>query len=382
MHQGREASIRRGGSWNDLSTERSLGEPQQEPARGVTFMSGEYRWLVTGGAGFLGVHVCRGLLQRGQKVASYDITPFPAEEMLEHLVTVVGDIRDVKKLDRALRGVDFVVHAAAALAFADPAEVASVNAEGNKHVLEAAARAGVRRVIYIGTTAVYGMPKFHPIFEDAPLDPMGPYGVAKAKAEQYCVATNDIETVRLRPKSFIGSGRLGIFQVLFDWIESGKRIPVLGDGRNKFQLLDVRDLVEAIYLAALKGRNKEVYNIGAASFRTVNEDLGQLLDFAGTGSRILHVPSSPTKAVLEMLHRLGVSPIYRWVYDTADQDSYVSIDRAQRELGWDPKYSNGEALTNTYEWYLKHGKEMAKQSGMSHRVAWNQGALRIVKFFM
>lgn len=341
-----------------------------------------YRWLVTGGSGFFGVHMCRGLLDNGQIVVPYDIVPFPKEEQIKGLATVVGDIRDAGKLAQHLEGVDFVVHAAAALALADPAEIQSVNAEGTRLVLEAAARAGVKRVIYIGTTAVYGMPKTHPIYENMTLDPMGPYGIAKAQAERYCADATGVETVRIRPKSFIGTGRLGIFQVLFDWIESGKRIPVLGDGNNRFQLLEVRDLVSAAYLAALKGRDKEVYNIGAAEFGTVNEDLGGLLDYAKTGSRILHVPSAPTKAILAALEALRISPVYRWVYDTADQDSFVSIEKAQRELGWMPKFSNRQALIDTYAWYLTDGKEMAKQSGTSHRVAWKQGALRVVKFFM
>jgi nucleoside-diphosphate-sugar epimerase len=188
-----------------------------------------------------------------------------------------------------------------------------------------------------------------------------------------------VEVVIIRPKSFIGTGRLGIFQILFDWIESGKKIPVLGNGNNRFQLMDVRDLVEGIYRAALTGKNKQAYNLGAAEFGTVNEDLGALLRYAGTESRILHVPSRPTKAILGVLSSLHLSPVYRWVYDTADQDSFVSIKKAQTELGWQPRFSNRDAMIDTYAWYLGEGKEMAKQTGTGHRVAWKQGVLRLAK---
>ena len=123
----------------------------------------------------------------------------------------------------------YVVHAAAALALAPAGEIHQVNAEGTRIVLEECAKARVKRVVYISTTAVYGMPRYHPIDENAPLDPMGHYGIAKAKAERYCNGASGIEAVVIRPKSFIGTGRLGIFQILFDWIESGKRIPVLGN---------------------------------------------------------------------------------------------------------------------------------------------------------
>jgi nucleoside-diphosphate-sugar epimerase len=337
-----------------------------------------FRWLVTGGAGFFGVHMCRGLVERGQNVASYDVADFPANEKPPGLVEIRGDIRDTKKLEEGMRGMDYVVHAAAALALAAPEEINSVNVEGTRLMLETAARAGVKRVIYIGSTAVYGMPKVHPLYETSPLDPMGPYGIAKAKAEHYCKAAA-VDTVRIRPKSFIGTGRLGIFQVLFDWIEFGARIPVLGDGSNVFQLLEVRDLVEASYLAALRGKGGEVYNVGAMAYGTVNDDLGALLRHAGSGSRILHVPSRPTKAVLALLEALHLSPIYRWVYDTADQDSFISTEKAQNDLGWKARFSNQNALINTYDWYLGEGKEMAKHSGTSHRVAWKQGVLGLVK---
>jgi nucleoside-diphosphate-sugar epimerase len=340
-----------------------------------------FRWLVTGGAGFFGIHMCRGLVERGHEVTSYDIADFPDNEKIEGVRVVSGDIRDEEGLERQLAGVDFVIHAAAALALVSPEAINAVNAEGTRSVLEACARAGVKRLVHIGTTAVYGMPRFHPIGEDAPLDPMGPYGVAKARAERYCIDAT-VETVRIRPKSFIGSGRLGIFQILFDWIESGKKIPVLGDGTNRFQLMEVRDLVAAAYLAALRGRDKEVYNVGASDFGTVNEDLGALLEYANTGSRILHIPSQPTKAILGVLSALHLSPVYRWVYDTADQDSFVSTEKAQEELGWHPQFSNKDAMINTYAWYLREGKEMAKQTGTSHRVAWKQGALRLIKAVM
>lgn len=339
------------------------------------------KWLITGGAGFLGVHLCRGLIGRGQQVIAYDRADFPSEERVAGVAIVRGDIRDREALIGALAGVDYVVHAAAELALAAPSEIAAVNAEGTREVLAASAKAGVRRVVYIGTTAVYGMPRFHPISEDAPLDPMGDYGVAKARAEQYCLEAQGVETVRIRPKSFIGTGRLGIFQVLFDWIESGKKIPVLGNGRNRFQLMEVRDLVDAIYIGMLRGKDKDVYNVGAASFGTVNEDLGALLEHAGNGSRILHIPSQPAKAVLGVLSALHLSPVYRWVYDTADQDSFVSTAKMQA-LGWQPRFSNREAMIGTYDWYLGEGKAMAQQTGTSHRVAWKQGALRLVKAVM
>ena len=336
-------------------------------------------WLVTGGAGFFGIHMCRYLLTQGHDVISYDRQSIPEDENVSGVVQIQADLLNEETLLDALKGVDYVIHAAAELALAPVQNINAVNAEGTKLLLAQCAKARVKRVVYIGSTAIYGMPKSHPVYESAPLDPMGVYGIAKYKAEQYCQEAKGVEVVRIRPKSFIGSGRLGIFQILLDWIECGKRIYVLGNGNNRFQLLEVRDLASACYLAALKGTDQEVYNIGATNFGTVNDYLGALLSYANTGSRIFHIPSTPAKFILAILEKLHLSPVYRWVYDTADQDSWVSTEKAQHDLGWQPTFSNQDALINTYKWYLAAGKMMAQKNGTGHRVAWKQGILKIIK---
>jgi nucleoside-diphosphate-sugar epimerase len=208
---------------------------------------------------------------------------------------------------------------------------------------------------------------------------MGYYGIAKAKAEEYLQQSQGIEWIIIRPKSFIGTGRLGIFQILFDWIEQGRKIPVFGSGDNRFQLLWVEDLVEAIYRAALYAPASNIYNIGAKEFNTVNIDVGALLEAAGTGSRLLHVPSKPLKFILRVLEMVHLSPVYRWVYDTADQDSFVSIQKAEKDFQYSPQFSNQKSLIETYQWYLKDGKKMSESIGTGHRVAWKQGILGIVK---
>lgn len=121
---------------------------------------------------------------------------------------------------------------------------------------------------------------------------------------------------------------------------AGKRVPVLGDGTNgflgggtnRFQLLEVRDLADAVYLAASNGCDKGVH-IGAAKLATVKK-LSGLLDYAATVSRILHVPSRRVKTPLAVLKSLRLSNVYRRVYETVDHDSFVSIDKLKQDLGW------------------------------------------------
>src|SRR5262249_47514409 len=151
----------------------------------------------------------------------------------------------------------------------------------------------------------------------------------------------------------VGTGRLGVFQILFDWVQAGKRIPVIGSGKNRYQLLEVEDLCQAIILAATAPaeRANDTFNVGAKRFGTVREDLGALCQAAGSAPRVLPTPAPLVKAVLQLLERLRLSPLYKWVYGTADKDSFVSTEKIERALGWQPKYSNAEALIRAYRWY-------------------------------
>ena len=124
-------------------------------------------------------------------------------------------------------------------------------------------------MIYISSTAVYGVPEEHPIYEDEPLVGVGHYGASKIEAERICreFAQRGLETVIIRPKTFIGPERLGVFEILFDWIRDGRRITMLGDGSNRYQLLAVEDLVDAIVLAAERRVAGEAINVGAQRVR-------------------------------------------------------------------------------------------------------------------
>jgi nucleoside-diphosphate-sugar epimerase len=185
----------------------------------------------------------------------------------------------------------------------------------------------------------------------------------------------------VRPKTFVGTYRLGVFQILYDWVESGCRIPVIGNGYNRYQLLEVTDLVEAIYLCATGPEDKanDTFNVGATEFNTVREDVGELCEHAGNGARVMGTPAWLVKPALVLFEAVKLSPLYKWVYGTADKDSYVSTEKIETALGWKPKYSNSEALIRSYDWYLENKVEADSAVGVTHRVAWDQGILKIFK---
>ena len=338
-------------------------------------------WAISGGAGFLGLHLARRLIGDGHEVRSLDLVPLDEPGLDVHELR--GDIRDDAACRELVEGARVLVHAAAALPIrGSREEIRSVNVDGTLTLLSAAAEAGVKRVVFVSSTAVYGVPDKHPIEEDDPLDGVGHYGESKIAAEEVCRAfmRRGLNCVVVRPKTFIGPERLGVFEILFDWIRGGRRIYVLGDGSNRYQLLAVEDLVEAIVLAAKKrAAAGETLNVGANEFGTVRSDLQALIDHAGSASRITPIPVKPAEATLRVLEVARLSPLVEWHYKTAHRDSFVDVSRAERVLGWRPKLSNAEALIGTYDWYLAHRDELAGAAGVTHRVPWNQRALGVLK---
>ncbi|WP_437577471.1 NAD-dependent epimerase/dehydratase family protein [Sorangium sp. So ce887] len=338
--------------------------------------------FITGGSGFLGINLVRYLLDRGYGVVSFDVLPFDYPEK-DRVVAALGDIRDGRAVEAAMTGADLVVHTAAALPLYTPDEIYTTDVEGTRTVMDTALRLGVKRAVHISSTAVYGIPDHHPLVETDRLVGVGPYGQAKIQAEMVCLEARarGLVTSILRPKSFIGPERLGVFALLYDWALDGHNFPMIGDGNNRYQLLDVEDLCEAIYrcLTLDASAVNDTFNIGAKEFTTMKEDYQAVLDRAGFGKRIIPLPAAPAILSLRALEALKVSPLYKWVYETASKDSFVSIDKAEEKLGFTPKYSNKDALLRNLDWYSSHRDSFASQSGITHRVPWKQGALGLAK---
>ena len=343
------------------------------------------RVLVTGGAGFLGINLLRYLHDRGYALTSLDIAPFGYPDMEPHVRVVQGDIRVRADVDKALEGCRYVVHCAAALPLYPAEDIHTTDVVGTRIMLEHSKRQGVERFVHISSTAVYGIPDHHPLEENDQLHGVGPYGIAKVEAEGVAdeFRAGGLIVPVLRPKSFIGPERLGVFALLYDWALDKRNFPMIGNGRNRYQLLDVEDLCEAIVrcLTLPVAAVNDTFNIGAKQFLTMREDYQAVLDRAGHGRRIVGFPAAPAIWGLRLLEALGVSPLYKWVYETASKDSFVSIEKAERQLAFTPKFSNRDALLRNFEWYIAHKDSFASASGISHRVPWKQGAIGLLKRF-
>jgi len=341
--------------------------------------------LITGGSGFLGINLIRFLLKKNVfKIIALDISDFnyPEKNQIEF---IKGDIRDLETVKKAVNSCKTVIHTAAALPLYKKEDIYSTDVDGTKNLLEVSLKNGVERFIHISSTAVYGIPDHHPIYEEDKLDGVGHYGKAKIIAEKVCLEYRNkgMCVPIIRPKSFIGPERLGVFALLYDWAKDGKNFPMIGSGKNRYQLLDVEDLCEAIFLTMTLDITKvnDTFNIGAKNFTTMKEDYQAVLDYAGFGKRIITFPAAPMIWTLRFLELLRLSPLYKWVYETASKDSFVSIEKSEKVLGFMPKYSNKDALIRNYKWYLENLNTFSNEKGISHRVPWKQGILKLAKIF-
>lgn len=344
--------------------------------------------LVTGGSGFLGINLIRWLLAHGvSEIRSLDLLPFDYPEATSPCVhPIIGDVRDSETVQTIMKGCRSVIHCAAALPLCSEAEIFSTDIDGARIVAEAAKAAGVSRFVYISSTAVYGIPDHHPLVEEDRLEGVGPYGKSKIIAEGIVRALDcdQFPATILRPKSFVGPERLGVFALLYDWAYTGHGFPMIGSGKNRYQLLDVEDLCEAIGLALTHPdltAVRDTYNVGAAIFTTMREEWQAVLDAAGYGKKIRPTPTWLVIPALKLLDFLHLSPLYAWVYETASQDSFVSVEKIQRQLGWKPQFSDRDALLRNYAWYIANLSSFQGKSGKTHRVPWKQGFLSVIKRF-
>ena len=177
----------------------------------------------------------------------------------------------------------------------------------------------------------------------------------------------------------MGPERLGVFELWFEAIYNGKGVFILGNGDNKYQLLAVSDAVDAIIKALTSKTDGEIFNIGAKKFQTWNKDLGSVIKYAESKSKIIKLPTIPSQIMLGILEMLNLSPIAAWHYKTMPVDSYISTKKAEELLNWKSQKSNEELLIESYRWYKEHRSEIINKVGMTHRVGWNFKLLNLIK---
>ena len=302
------------------------------------------RYLVTGGAGFIGSHLCRRLVAEGHTVRVLDNLSTGKRANLEGVEVdwAVGDLRDGALLAAALRGVECVHHHAAiasvAVSVAQPLFEQEVNVVGTLRLLEAARQTGVRRVVFAASAAAYGNNPESPKREEMRPEPASPYGLSKVAGEHYCRIYSEIfglETVCLRyfnvfgPRQDPASPYSGVISLFAKRLLLGQPPIIQGDGEQSRDFVYVEDVVQANLRASQVDLARgEVYNIGCGQSTTIRELAGLLNQLLGTGLEPEFAPARPGDV----------------------RRSLADIARARAGLGYAPAFSLAEGLARTLEW--------------------------------
>ena len=307
-------------------------------------------YLVTGGAGFIGSHICERLLKEGQSVRVLDNFVSGKESNLESIggdVDLIrGDIRDAQTVAGAVKGVDIVFHEAALgsvpRSVADPVTTHEVNITGTLNVLLAARDAGVRRVVYASSSSVYGDTKVLPKHEGMTGQPLSPYALSKLAGEHYINVFNRVygfEAVSLRYFNIFGprqdpeSQYAAVIPRFVQALLEGRQPVIYGDGLQSRDFTYVENVVEANLLAS---------EADAASGRAFNVACGgrySLLDLLDKLKQILGS---------------SIEPIHEAPRAGDVRDSQAAIEAAQNALGYRVKVGFDEGLRRTVEWYKTH----------------------------
>ena len=339
--------------------------------------------LITGGSGYVGCHIARRLLELGEDVRVMDLWIDP--QIDQRIDFYQGDVTNIEDVNKAIQGVDYVHHNAALVPLTKAgSEFDKVNYIGTKNVIKTALQNNIKHVAHMSSSAIYGIPESVPINSKTKLKPLEIYGRSKKKADDYITGLishgKPISTIR--PRTIVGKERLGIFEILFEWIHDQANIFIIGKGDGLFQFIHIDDLVEVSVKSCLMEK-RGIFNVGAENFGTLRQDLNSLITYAKSSSRVIGLPVSITIFILKTLDLLRLSPLGPWHYLTYHKPFYFDIGETKKTLDWKPKYSNIDILTESYEWYIEnideHIDEMASNKGSLHRKPLKKGLLNLAK---
>ena len=321
------------------------------------------RVLVTGTTGFTGGHLARALVARGYQVRTFQ-RDVAQDTRVNGAEIAVGDLRDPAAVRQAVEGINIVYHVAAIYRQAGvPRDVyRAVNATAAGQLVEAAAAAGVRRVVHCSTVGVHGDIDRPPADEDAPLKPGDVYQQTKLEGERLARAAGErlgIEVTVVRPSGIFGPGDRRLLK-LFRGV-ARRRWITLGRGRIYYHLTYIDDLVEGFRLCGEHpAAANRTYILAGGEVSTLNALVAMVAEVAGVPAPTLHLPVWPfwmAGAACEVVCApFGLEPpIYRRRVDFFTKSRAFDIGRARREIGYAPQIALRDGVTRTLEWYRAHG---------------------------
>jgi nucleoside-diphosphate-sugar epimerase len=338
--------------------------------------------LITGGSGFFGGLLKRRLLDEGHSCINLDLVP--DADRHPNLISIQGDLRDKALLGRLFgeHPISAVLHCAALLAHGsiEEQDLWTANVDGTRNLADACRAAGVHKLVFTSTNCLWASNVGHAIREDEPPAPIETYGRSKLAAEQVLANYSDLNVVILRCPTIIDSGRLGLLAILFEFIQEGKKIWVVGDGGNRYQFVYAQDLASACILA-MRYQGSGVFHVGSDNVRSLREVYQAVIVAAGSRSRVASLPKGPAIAAMKLAHNLRISPLGPYHYQMIAEDFTFDTNKIRETLGWRPTLSNEEMLTRAYTYYAQQREEIHARTNVSaHSKPASMGIIRLLKW--
>lgn len=322
--------------------------------------------LVTGGTGFTGKALVRRLLNDGHKVIALDYKEgLKTQELRDWgAEVVIGSVTDKEVVDKVVKGVDIVHHLAAAFRQLNVPNsyYRDVNIQGTKNMLEAAFRENVKKFIYCSTCGVHGNVENPPADEYAPINAADYYQQTKYEAEPLVkeFQKKGLKTVILRPAAIYGPGDPERFFMIFKRVNSGI-FPMFGDGKTLYHPLYIDHLVDAHVLAQEEGKGEgETYLIADEKYIEIEDLVRKTAEALKVSVKIPHFPILPVIIIGHICENICkplkiTPPIFPRRVDWFRQNRAFSVEKARRDLGYNPQVSLEEGLRKTSQWYKEEG---------------------------
>jgi nucleoside-diphosphate-sugar epimerase len=255
------------------------------------------------------------------------------------------------------------------------------NVDGTRNLAEACREAGVRKLVFISTNCLWASNLGRPVREDDPPAPIETYGRSKLAAEQLLADySKSLQVVILRCPTIIDSGRLGLLAILFEFIQEGKKVWVVGDGSNRYQFIYAQDLATACILG-MQYDGSGIFHVGSDNVRPLREIYQAVIDAAHSRSRVASLPEGPAIAAMRLAHTLKISPLGPYHYRMIAEDFAFDTTKIRQTLGWRPTLSNEEMLIRAFNYYAAQREEIhARKNVSAHSKPAAMGAIRVLKW--
>ena len=343
------------------------------------------KYLITGGAGFFGSILKDDLIKNGNFVFSIDLQKDDFTH--SNFKSIQGDIRNKELLNEVSREYKFdaIFHCAALLAHEvkDKNDLWTSNVDGTRNIVDFAIKNECKKIIFISSNCLWGKNFDKNVTEEEKPEPVEIYGRSKLEGEKILIDNKDkVNSIIFRSPTIIDEGRLGLLSLLFEFIDDNKKIPIVGNGENKYQFIYAKDMIQAMKMS-LEHDKTEIFNIGSDNVKTFNEVYKYVIKKANSKSKLFHFPKLFMVLCMKVCYLLHISPLGPYQYKMISSSFVFDTSKIKSILNFKPTLTNEEMMYKAYKYYSENRKEIENRTNVSaHKKNSRMGVIRILKWMM